>query len=166
MGEDPGYHGLDAGDLDVKKTLCLLTGAVLLFFLAGCASALTPQEYLDGLTDGFHEYVAASKEISAALDAKTYDDTAIGPARDALNSISALSPPSEYADLHKTLCESIMTELEWLDAVAEFCRLGKDDPTNTAEIEKTVQKLSEIAESSKFPENILNTVITVRGDLE
>lgn len=150
----------------MKKTLCLLTGAFLLFFLAGCAPALTPQEYLDGLTDGFHEYVAASKEIGAALDAKTYDSTAVGSARDALNSISALSPPSEYAELHQTLSESIKTELEWLDAVAEFCRLGKDDPTNTAEIEKTVQKLSEIAESSEFAANILNTVITVRGDLE
>ncbi|MDE7234825.1 MAG: hypothetical protein K2N29_07190 [Ruminiclostridium sp.] len=150
----------------MKKTLCLLTGAVLLFFLAGCAPALTPQEYLDGLTDGFHEYVAASQEIGAALDAQTYDSTGVGSARDALNSIRALSPPSEYAEVHKTLSESIKTELEWLDAVEEFCRLGKDDPTNTAEIEKTVQKLSEIAENSEFAANILNTVIVVRGDLE
>lgn len=150
----------------MKKVLCLLTGVVLLFFLAGCASALTPQEYLDGLTGGFHEYVAASQEISTALSAKTYDSTAVESARDALRSISALSPPSEYAELHKTLSESIETELEWLDAVEEFCRLAKDDPTNTAEIEKIDEKLSELSESSKFPENILNTVITVRGDLE
>lgn len=166
MGKNPRYDGLDTGDFDVKKTLFLLTGAVLLFFLAGCAPALTPGEYLDGLTDGFHAYVAASKEVGDALGAQTYDSTAVGSARDALNSISALSPPGEYAELHKTLCESIKTELEWLDAVEEFCRLGKDDPTNTDEITKTVQKLAEIAEGSEFPANMLNTVRTVQGSLE
>lgn len=150
----------------MKKTLCFLTGVVLLFFLAGCASALTPREYLDGITGGVHDYAEASKEISAALKEKSYDNTTIGSARDALNSISELSPPSEYAEPHQTLRESIKTEHEWLDAVEEFCRIAKDDPTNTAEITKIDEKLSELSESSKFPENILNTVIAVRGDLE
>lgn len=150
----------------MKKTLFLLTGAVLLFFLAGCAPALTPREYLDGLTAGFHEYTAAAKEIGAAIDAKTYDNTAVGSARDALNAIGALSPPSEYTELHQTLRESIESELEWLDVVEEFCRLGKEEPTNTAAISKIVKKLSEITENSEFAANILNTVVTVRNDLE
>lgn len=150
----------------MKKALCLLTGAVLLFFLAGCAPALTPREYLDGLTDGFHEYAAAAGEIRTATETKTFDDTAIGAAREALNSISELSPPDEYADLHQKLRESITTELEWLDAVEEFCRLGRDDPMNIVGIAKTLKKCTEIAESSEFPDKILNTVLTVRGDLE
>lgn len=97
---------------------------------------------------------------------KTYDNTAIGSARDALNSISELSPPSEYAELHQTLCESIKTEHEWLDAVEEFCRIAKEDPTNIAAVSKIREKLSEISESSKFADNMLNIVITVQGDLK
>ncbi len=150
----------------MKKVLCLLTGAVLLFFLAGCAPALTPREYLDGLTGGFHEYAAASKEISAALDAKTYDKSSLDAARGALNSISALSPPSEYAELHQTLCESIETELEWLDTAEEFCRIAKDDPTNAAGLAKIVEKLSELLDNSTFADSMLKTVTAVRGDLE
>ncbi len=144
----------------------IFTAALLAVCLAGCAPALTPQEYCDSLLDEFHSYRDAMEGISTSASDGTFDTSSIEYARAALDHMAALSPPGEYADLHQELCESMETEREWITAAEDLLKTAKDDPTNAEKLWEIHERLEKLSSDSKFPSTILEVVKTLKDDLD
>lgn len=149
----------------MRKFLTAFLCAVLLLFAAGCAPALTPEEYSEGVRETFSDFREAMEDVAASVSDGSFDTSPISRALEALDDMAALSPPDGYAELHKKLCESMETEREWVSAAEELLKTAKDDPTNKEKLNEINERLEKLSNESEFPAAVIEIAKALKDDL-